>query len=231
MGDERRAAPGSASFSFSPLHRAENLPGHIAVALYRIGQALSILLREQSEARGLTSPQAQALLFLRYARPDLHTLTGLAQRLACTPANANGVVDALERKGLIRRQPAQNVRGRKRLRLTPKGERVVDDLDAVLTDLQAWIAELPEDQQLALLRATEAIVRRFVQAGYIRVYEMCWSCNFFRAYAHPDDPQGPHHCAFADVPLPDPTSYTECPDHVPAQHPPAPPIPMRKEVL
>lgn len=204
-------------FSFAPLHRAGNIPGHVAVALYRIGQALSILFRERSGVHGLTPPQMQALLFLRYARPDLHTLTGLAERLVCTPANANGVVDALERKRLVRREPAEGVRGRKRLRLTPKGERVVDHLDSVLTDLEAWIAELPEAEQLALLRATEAIVRRFVQAGYVRVYEMCWSCGFFRAYAHPDHPQGPHHCAFADVPLPDSTTYTECPDHVPAQ--------------
>lgn len=99
---------------------------------------------------------------------------------------------------------------------------MVEELDSVLTDLEAWIAELPEDEQLALLRATEMIVRRFVQAGYVRVYEMCWDCGFFRPYAHPDDPRGAHHCAFADVPLPDSTTYTECPDHVPAQDVAAP---------
>ncbi|MFN3285195.1 MAG: MarR family winged helix-turn-helix transcriptional regulator [bacterium] len=194
-----------------------NVPGHTAVALYRISQALSILFRERSEALGLTSPQAQALLFLRYARPDLHTLTGLAQRLLCTPANANGVVDALERKGLLRRERGEGVRGRKRLRLTRNGEAAAESLDSALADLERWIRELPEEDQLGLLRATEALVRRFVEAGYVRVYEMCWSCNFFRADAHPEDPRGPHHCAFADVPLPDPITYTECPDHVPAR--------------
>ncbi len=208
--------PPERPFSFAPAHRMANVAGHIAVALHRIGQALNILFRERSEALGLTSPQAQALLFLRYSRPDLHTLTGLAERLLCTPANANGVVDALERKGLLRREPARGVRGRKRLRLTRKGEVAADSLDSALTDLERWIRELPEEDQRALLHATEAIVRRFVQAGYVRVYEMCWSCGFFRPDAHPEDPRGPHHCAFADVPLPDPITYRECPDHVPA---------------
>jgi hypothetical protein len=85
----------------------------------------------------------------------------------------------------------------------------------VLGDLEEAIAQLPEREQEALLHATQAIVRKLQDKGHVRVYEMCWNCQFFRYNAHPQDARGPHHCAFVDAPLPEPDTYRECPDFVP----------------
>jgi DNA-binding MarR family transcriptional regulator len=203
--------------SFDPRYRRDNLPGNITIALYRIGQAIAILLRRKGLAHGLSPTQVQALTFLAYARPGVRTIGGLAQRLACTLATASGVASALEGKGLVVREPWPQHRRTITLRLTPQGQTLAGQVDDALDELEAIIGELPDDEQAVLLRATQAIVRRLAEGGHVVIYEMCWDCGFFRAYAHPDDPAGPHHCAFMDAPLPEENTYTECPDFVPVE--------------
>ncbi|GAB4462035.1 MAG: MarR family transcriptional regulator [Anaerolineales bacterium] len=201
--------------AFDPIQRAESLPARIAAALYRVGQAMNHMLRRRGEAEGLSPAQIQSLLFLKYARPGVRNIGGLADRLAATYATASGVADALERKQLLRRKPLPEDKRTVTLALTAKGTREAASLEDVLGEVEAAIASLPEAEQEALLRAAQAIVRRLQEAGYIKVYEMCWECRFFQRDAHPDDPRGAHHCAFVDAPLPEAETVLECPDFVP----------------
>lgn len=201
--------------SFDPRRRGDTPAAAITQALYRISQAIGHLMRVRGEARQLSPAQIQALLFLRFARPGARTIGGLAERLATTYATASGVADALERKALVTRQPLPEDRRTVALALTEAGEQEAAAVEDVLDEIEAAIASLPAADQEALLRGTQAVVRRLQEAGYVQVYEMCWGCYFFRPHAHPDDPRGPHHCAYVDAPLPEPNTYLECPDFVP----------------
>ncbi|RMG95504.1 MAG: MarR family transcriptional regulator [Chloroflexi bacterium] len=202
---------------FNPKHR--NTPGSkITIALYRITQAITHILRERGKITQLSPTQIQSLLFLKYARPGVHTIGGLANRLGTTYATASGVADALERKRLIERLPLPADQRVVTLKLTPKGEAQAKMLEDILDEIEAAVNALPEAEQAALLRATQAIVQHLQHAGYVKVYEMCWHCQFFQKDAHPDDPRGRHHCTFVDAPLPEPNTYLECPDFVPAEN-------------
>ena len=202
---------------FNPKHR-NTLGGQISIVLYRITQAIDLLLRERGKVMGLSPTQIQSLLFLKYARPGVRTIGGLASRLGVTYATSSGVADALERKHLILRVPLPEDQRVITLGLTPQGESKAEMLGDVLDEIEAAVNSLPDAEQAALLRATQTIVRRLQTAGYVRVYEMCWGCQFFQRDAHPNDPRGPHHCAFMDAPLPEPNTYLECPDFVPAKN-------------
>jgi len=201
---------------FDPSQRT-TCSGQITIALYRISQAIQHLLRERGEARQLSPAQIQTLLFLKYARPGVRTVGGVAERLMSSYATASGVIDALERKQLLARTPLPADRRTITLALTELGEQEARALEDVLDEIEAAVESLPEADQGALLRATQAIVRRLQIAGHVKVYEMCWGCQFFRQNAHPDNPRGPHHCAFVDAPLPEAQTYLECPDFVPAE--------------
>lgn len=203
--------------SFNPRARSESPAGMATIALYRISQAIGHLFRVRGEATQLSPAQIHALLFLKFARPGVRTIGGLAARLAASYATTSGVADALERKQLVQRQPDPHDARTVRLALTPQGESQAQALEDILDDIEATIAGLPQTDQQALVRATQAIVRALQAAGHVQVYEMCWGCQFFRYQAHPDDPRGPHHCAFVDAPLAEPNTYFECPDFVPTQ--------------
>ncbi len=200
---------------FDPRTRQSHPAGAAAIALYRISQAIGHLLRVRGEETGLSPAQMQALLFLRFARPGVHSIGGLAERLSVSYASASGVADALERKQLVQRTPSSEDARSVLLTLTEAGQKQAAALEDILADLEAAIAQLPMQEQTALVHATQAIVRTLQDKGHIKVYEMCWNCQFFRHNAHPTDARGPHHCAFVDAPLPEPQTYRECPDFVP----------------
>lgn len=200
---------------FDPTARRGNRSAEVALALYRVAQAIRVLMRQAGQAHGLSPAQVQTLILLAYGRPGVRTVSGVAQRLHCTLATASGIVATLERKGLLRRRPS---RGRTVfLELTPEGRLRVQQVEEALSDLEAIIGRLPAADQEALHSALQAIVRQLAERGLVVVYEMCWECAFFRPHAHPDNPEAPHHCAFMDAPLPEADTYTECPDFVPKE--------------
>lgn len=201
---------------FNPKHR-NALHSRITIALYRITQAIDSLFRERGRLMGLSPAQIQSLLFLKYARPGVRTIGGLTDRLGVTYATSSDVVNALEAKRLIKRIRSREDQRVVALRLTPKGEEKVGMLEDVLDEIEAAVNALPEAEQTTLLRGTQAIVLRLQRAGYVKVYDMCWNCQFFQKDAHPDNPHGPHHCAFVDAPLSEANSYLECPDFVPVE--------------
>src|SRR3546814_428692 len=69
-----------------------------------------------SEARateqGLTPQQHQALLTIRAAAPDVPSVGHVAERLMLKPHSATGLIDRLERLGLIERTPSPTDRRR-----------------------------------------------------------------------------------------------------------------------
>jgi DNA-binding MarR family transcriptional regulator len=201
--------------SFDPQYREDSTPGHLTVTLYRITQAVSVLLREKSQAKGLSATQLQALWFLAYARPDVRTIGGLAERLGCTPATASGVANALERKGLATRKPWPQHRRTIMLNLTEEGVAMAAQVDGSLDELEAIVRQLSAEEQEVLLRLTGHIVRGLAEQGWIKLYEMCWKCDQFQAQAHPGDAAGPHHCGYLETPIAEAESYKECPDFLP----------------
>jgi hypothetical protein len=103
------------------------------------------------------------------------------------------------------------------VRLTPAGQSQIENLENILDEVEGALNTLPKSDQETLLRALRIVVRHLQEAGYVKVYEMCWGCQFFQREAHPEDPRGPHHCTFVDAPLPEPHTYLECPDFTPVQ--------------
>ncbi len=202
--------------AFNPQHRTSTA-GQITIALYRIGQAIEYLLRHRGQANHLSPALIQALIFLRYARPEVRTIGGLAQRLGVTYATTSNIADALQAKGLIARRPLPEDQRVITLHLTPQGVTRVGEVEDVLDEIEAAVTELAPTDQAALQRVSQAIVRRLQQRGYIQVYEMCWGCQFFRPNAHPETPHLPHHCTFVDAPLAESNTYLECPDFVPTE--------------
>jgi DNA-binding MarR family transcriptional regulator len=82
----------------------------------------------------------------------------LSGELGVTARNVTGLVDALQRDGLVEPLPHPNDRRAVLVRLTPVGERVSGELlagqRAALAEL---LAELPEADQRNLLQALESL--------------------------------------------------------------------------
>jgi DNA-binding MarR family transcriptional regulator len=125
----------------SPAHEAQKLFFELGMTQRaRAGAALGEL--------GLSFAQAHALRILDPEQPM--PMSALAERLFCDASNVTGLVDRLESRGLVARQPAAGDRRVKALTITGQGLRVRERVLAIMNEPPEAIAQLPEADQRAL---------------------------------------------------------------------------------
>jgi DNA-binding MarR family transcriptional regulator len=186
------------------------LDKRVTIGLAKIGIALKQQAWAEAGGRGLTPTQGQVLALLR-ANPDGLRLGALAEQLGVTAATTSDSVAALQRKGLVTKEPmAGDGRGVIVL-LTPAGTREAAAAAAWPDFLLEAVGELSTVEQATFLRALVSMIRTLQEKGRIPVARMCVSCRFFRPYQH-DNPARPHHCAFVDAPFGDGELRLDCPD-------------------
>jgi MarR family transcriptional regulator, organic hydroperoxide resistance regulator len=94
----------------------------------------------------LSPPQAIVLRLLSEPRP----MGDLATAMHCDNSNITGIVDRLEERGLVKRQPADYDRRVKLIAITDAGSALRDDLNRALAEPPEAIAGLPEEDLVAL---------------------------------------------------------------------------------
>ncbi|MGE5175547.1 MAG: MarR family transcriptional regulator [Hyphomicrobiales bacterium] len=107
-----------------------------------------------SRREGLLPQQHQVLLEIRAAsRPEDTTVGYLADRMFLRHHSVVGLVDRLERKGLVRRERDARDRRRVVVALTPRGQGVLDRLTRV------FLREYREEGA-TLVRSLQAVIRQ-----------------------------------------------------------------------
>jgi DNA-binding MarR family transcriptional regulator len=104
-------------------------------------------LRAQFNAAAaeLGLPPAQALVLTNLSGPA--PMRQLADWLSCEPSNVTGIVDGLERRGLVTRKPAPGDRRVKHVVLTEAGEHKRRQLRSSATTLARTFFGLPRHDQ------------------------------------------------------------------------------------
>lgn len=187
----------------------EPLPHRLAEGLARISLALRSQGRARSHRAGLSPTQAQILIEL--ARSEPARLEELARALAVRPPTASEAVDALVRKGLVRRGRQRTDRRALALSLSARGRRLAARLSQWPDFLAEAIDGLSQAEQVVFHRALIKMIRALQQRGLIPVARMCVDCDYFRPNVHAD-PAAPHHCDFLDAPFGDAGLRIGCPD-------------------
>ena len=105
---------------------------------------------------GLSPAQCHVLHLIEPGRPL--PMGRLAHTLSCDASNVTGLVDRLESRGLIRREPSAADRRVKVLRLTPEGARLRAQLLRKVSGPARPLSRLPADQQRMLVSILEGLV-------------------------------------------------------------------------
>ena len=117
----------------------------------RVGKRLTQLQRQTIRETDLT-PTQYSMLGLLWER-DRRQLNELASACCCSPSTVTGIVDTLEKKGLVSREPNPEDRRSLLVRLTEQGQALKDStptLDRIFKNCCAGI-EPDELRQLAEL--------------------------------------------------------------------------------
>ncbi|MFU8858071.1 MAG: MarR family winged helix-turn-helix transcriptional regulator [Deferrisomatales bacterium] len=142
----------------------ERVEEEVVVALRRIARAASLHSRHIQQTYGLTSPQLFVLREL--ARREGATGAELARAASLSPATVTGILDRLERRGLIDRVRSEEDRRRVLTRVTQAGRALLAAAPPPLqTRFLAGFRTLPDWEQSFLLGALQRLASLMGGAG------------------------------------------------------------------
>jgi DNA-binding MarR family transcriptional regulator len=137
----------------------------VSYVVARLERALRYAINERVSEYGLTTLQYTTLSILGRRRGGLSNAQ-LARRAYMTPQSMSEVIDALERAGLIVRNPHPNHRRVLPATLTPKGRRVLAACEAAVGKMEEeMMGELTAKERASLLDALKECVRS-LHAGF-----------------------------------------------------------------
>lgn len=125
------------------------------VELYlQVARGLAAQLYEIAVRHDLTPVQA---LTLRHLADGGVATKEIAARLCCDPSNATGIVDQLERRGLVRRTTPPDDRRKRIVESTDEGRAVVSGLRAALASTATRFDRLSPGDRTELRRMLEVL--------------------------------------------------------------------------
>ncbi|MEY4754793.1 MAG: hypothetical protein RJA44_2468 [Pseudomonadota bacterium] len=137
----------------------EDQPGH---AIRRLHQIAVALFAEETAGTGITPVQFAALTAV-HGQPGIDQRT-LAAAIAFDTSTIGGVIDRLEKRGLMLRRNSPTDRRVRLLELTPEGETLLQSvIPAVLTTQQRLLAPLPPEQRAQFAALLQLAVQGHAQ--------------------------------------------------------------------
>ncbi|MFJ9865944.1 MarR family winged helix-turn-helix transcriptional regulator [Streptomyces sp. NPDC101165] len=103
-------------------------------------------------SENLTASQGKTLNVLRRGPASMSVL---ATTLTCDASNMTGIIDRLEKRGLVRREPSPSDRRVKNVLLTAEGEQVIDVIRGKMNNTLAGLNRLSEQEQDTLYALLE----------------------------------------------------------------------------
>ena len=134
----------------------EELEDKIVAALRRIVRAIDLRSRRLVDQLGFTGPQ---LMVLREARRLCNAPIGaLARAVSVSQPTVSGIVDRLEKRGLVRRARSASDRRSVAVTITPEGGRVLRDAPSLLQDrFHSELERLEQFEQTQILATLQRI--------------------------------------------------------------------------
>jgi DNA-binding MarR family transcriptional regulator len=105
-------------------------------------------------SENLTASQGKALTVLRRGPVAMRAL---AETLACDASNVTGIINRLEKRGLVRRETSESDRRVTNLVITPEGEQVTDTIRAKMRATQDGLNRLGDQDRNCLYALLERI--------------------------------------------------------------------------
>ena len=118
----------------------------ICFSLGKVSRQMTRVYRERLAKYGLSQPQFFLLIAL-YEEDDI-LITRLAEKVALDKSTLTGILDRLERDGLITRQATPNDRRALYIRLTERSRSLRDDLTHIYNDTnQQFLSQLTDHER------------------------------------------------------------------------------------
>ncbi|UCG38344.1 MAG: MarR family transcriptional regulator [bacterium] len=129
----------------------------ILQSLRRIMRAVDIHSNRLAHLHNITGPQLACLLAIKEHGPLTHGK--VAKNIYLSPSTVAGIIDRLEKKGLVTRSRDSKDRRQVYVSITPGGEKLIAQTPSLLQDtLTRALLELPESERVSITVALEKLI-------------------------------------------------------------------------
>jgi DNA-binding MarR family transcriptional regulator len=184
----------------------------IREGMARVAMAMRVDDWTRSKPAGLNPTQLAILSALASRAHAGLGVKEIAGELGVSQPTATDSINALERKGYVRKQPA--IADKRAVVITPTNEGL--DMFATTSRLPSLtersLAALDSDVQVVLLVTLIQVIRNLQQLDGFPVQRMCVTCRFFEPFVHDDEVQ-PHQCNFVNASFGQRDLRIECREH------------------
>lgn len=168
-------------------------------------ERLARIIQNDAYRLELKPTQWEALRFFNKANRFSASPSGLTGYLGITKGTVSQTINALERKGLIKKIPDGKDKRQVTIKTTAKGKKVLAE------DPLESIREISNDLDIRLANNTEEGLTQILQAllekGQGRPFEICNGCRHFQSHVKDGNP---HRCGLLAVPLTENDSHAYC---------------------
>lgn len=195
---------------------SEPLPRRLRDGLERLATVLKADQWSAASAAGLNPTQSLVLSYLAGRGAEGMRVKDVAAHLGVTQPTATDSVNALERKGLVRKgADAEDARAIA-VRVTAAGRAAVKAIGLTAMATDRALATLTPSEQADMLLLVTKLIRALQIAGALPDQRICATCKYFQPHAHARADK-PHHCTFVNAAFGTRHLRLDCAEHEPAE--------------
>jgi DNA-binding MarR family transcriptional regulator len=195
---------------------SEPLPRRLRDGLERLATVLKADQWSAANAVGLNPTQGLVLSFLAGRGANGMRVKDVAAHLGVTQPTATDSVNALERKGLVRKGADADDARAIAVRVTAAGKTAVKAIGLTTMATDRALAALTPGEQADMLLLVTKLIRSLQIAGALPDQRICATCKYFQPHAHASADK-PHHCAFVNAAFGARHLRLDCAEHEPAE--------------
>ncbi|SFI72266.1 MarR family winged helix-turn-helix transcriptional regulator [Thermoflavimicrobium dichotomicum] len=131
---------------------------HLLTLFKQMIRQLHHIAREELKELNITMPQAQVIRVLREEGPQ--SLVELSKKLESSTSSLSGIVDRLEKEGLVSRERDQKDRRVVWISLTPKCKELIKKIpDTQAQYIRKYVEKMSEEDVILLIEKMEIFVK------------------------------------------------------------------------
>jgi len=159
-------------------------------------ERLSRVLQNDAHSKGLKPTQWAAIRYLAQANRFSRNPKGLTAFLGMTKGTVSQTLNALERKGLIKKNLNPLDRRNVQLELTTTARKLLKE--DPIHSISKLVSDLDEQTSTAIQSGLKSLLQELLKQRNGKTFDMCNTCVHFQADV---DEGNPHRCALLKVPL------------------------------
>lgn len=190
---------------FDPVEQQDDINAKIAIGLERLSEAIRSLSWNPAKEHSLSPIQIRILIFLKFHKQDLGTVSQMAKEFNITKPTISDAVKVLVLKSLVTKVAEADARSYS-LKLTPEGDEVANKAGDFLKPVQEQLNNLSEKDKSSFFGHLAGLIHGLNKAGVISVQRSCPNCAFF------EKKNTMPFCAFLKQPLLTKDLRLDCPE-------------------